>query len=65
MFFKVLVSVVYLIIDKKMCLDYMFLKQEGLSLHDKSFHNHTFDDISGTGIPEVLMNIMSCYGYTK
>ena len=43
----------------------MCIQQEKLSVQIKLFHNSTFRDISVIGIPEVLMNIMSCHGFAQ
>ena len=31
----------------------------------RGFENTTFNDTAGIGIPKLLMNIMSCHGFTK
>ena len=40
----------------------MCLQQDKLSSNEKSFQDITFNDISDTGIPDILMNIISCHG---
>ena len=61
--FRVLGSVVYTIIDNYICLDYMFLFQYKLFKHDRNFENK-LSDFSWMGIPEILMNFMSCHGFS-
>ena len=58
--FKVLGSVIYSCIVKYICLYYLCLHPDKLSLNYNSFQNSVFDDISGIIIPEVLRNIMYC-----
>ena len=42
-----------------MCLDFLGLLQDNLSKHEKKIETTKFNDLSGLGIPEILMNIMS------
>ena len=63
--FRVLVSVIYTIIDHLICLDYMYLIQDKLSKHDKNFVKKYFNYFSGIGVPEILMNLVSCHGFEK
>ena len=65
MLFKVLGSIIYYIIYKYICLDYLCVNQDKLSSNYKAFQNSAFGDISDIGIPEVLMNIMSFCGFSK
>ena len=65
MLFKMLGSIIYCIIDKYDYLYYLCLLKENLSLNDNSFENSTFDNISGTGITELLTNIMYCHSFRK
>ena len=46
-----------------MCLDFLGLLQDNLSKHEKKIETTKFNDLSGLGIPEILMNIMSYYGF--
>ena len=62
--YKVIVSVIYSYVDTFICIDYMGILQHKLSTSDKKFKNN-FNDFSGLGIPEILMNIMSCHGFQK
>ena len=57
---KVISPVVYCIMDNYACDDYLCCKQAKLHVANKGFENKTFNDILGIGIPELLMNIISC-----
>ena len=63
--FTVLVSVIYFIIAKYVCVDDLYLQQGLIYLTNKVSKNTTFDDISGIGIFEVLMRIMYCRGFPR
>ena len=63
--YKVTEAVVYTIIDDNICLDYLDLTQNRLSKHGNNFENTKFNNLSGLGIPEILMNIMSWHGSAK
>ena len=63
--FKVLGSVIYFIIDKFVCLYYLCLQEYLLSSNDRVFENPTFDNMFGTVITEVLINIMTCHKFSK
>ena len=43
----------------------MDLHQDKLSKHDNNFEKTKFKNLSGLGIPAILMNIMSCHGFYK
>ena len=58
-------DVIYAIIDNYICIDYLGLFQYKWSKHDNNFENTKFNNVSGLGIPEILMNIISCYGCSK
>ena len=62
--FKVLEIDIYSLFDSDMCLYYLCLHQEKLSKKDKLFNITTFDNISGVGITDVLINIISCHGFS-
>ena len=49
----------------KNCLYYLCIQQDKLSSNDMSFQDATFDGFPGIGIPEVLINIMYCCGFSK
>ena len=55
--------VIYGIIEKN--LYYLCIQQDKLSSNDMSFQDATFDGFPGIGIPEVLINIMYCCGFSK
>ena len=63
--FRAFVSVIYIIHDKFICIDYLSFHQDKLSKHDKTFSNTRFDNLSGIGIPDVLTNLMLCHGFFK
>ena len=65
MIFKVLSSVVYCITKNYACADYLYFPQTQLHVANKGFENITYNDISGIGIPELLMNIISCHGFVS
>ena len=65
MIFKVLSSVVYCIIKNHVCADYLCCPQTKLHAENKGFKNTTYNDISGIGIPEILMKIISCHGFVN
>ena len=56
--YKVLVFVLYIILEILICLDYLCLYQEKLSMQDKIFKNEILYYLSGIEIPDILMNIM-------
>ena len=62
--YKVIGSVIYSYIDHFLCLEYLGILQQKLSAFDKKFENK-FNYFSGLGIPEILMNIMSCHFFSK
>ena len=63
--YKVAEAVVYTIIDDNICLDYLDSTQKRLSKYGNNFENIKFNNLSGLGIPEILMNVMSCHGSAK
>ena len=64
--FKVLDVVISFFIDKYVWVDVLCLQIEAtlFSLH-RGFGDTLCDDLSGTGIPEILFNIVSCYGFIQ
>ena len=67
--FKVLSCVIYTIIRNYVCIDYLGYESKNLSelclgsggqfkLEEKSY-----EKILGIGIPDLLMNLMSCHGF--
>ena len=63
--YKVIGAVLYTIIDDYIYFDYMGLIQNKLSKHGNKFENIKFKGLSGLEIPEIYMDIMSCYGFAK
>ena len=62
--FKVLVEVIYCIIHKHVCIDYVSLvKYANILPFDKFFEDTYYNKINCIGISEVLMNIVSCHGF--
>ena len=58
--YKVIGSVIYTIIHEYIFVDYLGLLQEKLSKNDDNFKNTKFNYLYGLGIPDIMMNIMSC-----
>ena len=63
--YNVIGAVMYGIIDNYICHYFMGLFQERQSKHDNKFEKNKFNYLSGLGIPNILMNIMSCNGFDK
>ena len=64
--FKVLDFVVYTLIEKYLCVDYLCLQIEvKLLLLHRIFEDKSIYEISIVGIIEVLLHIVSCYSYNK
>ena len=61
--YKVIGCVIYSFIEYFICLDYLGI-QKNVSAYDKKFENK-FSGFSGLGITEILMNIISCPGFSK
>ena len=63
--------VIYTIIDKYVCIDYLFTEKKKISdfkiactgsrKHDGMDYNNLF----GIGIPDLLINMLSCHGFLK
>ena len=58
-------SVTYFIMNKYLYVGCTCLQKYPLYLEHKGFENRKLNDISGIGIPELLMNIMSCHGFVN
>ena len=58
-------AVIYTIIDDCIYFDYLVLLQETLSKNYNNFESTRFYNFYGLGIPDILMNIMSCHGCYK
>ena len=63
--------VIYTIIRKYVCIDYLSSdKSKWSDLHlgctGKNKHNDTdYDNVLGIGIPDLLLNLLSCHGFSK
>ena len=63
--------VIYTIVDKYVCIDYLGSEKSKLSdLHlggtGKDRHNDTdYDNVLGIGITDLLLNLLSCHGFLK
>ena len=69
--FKVLSCVIYKIIRNYVCIDYLgsdnFLKSD-LRLGpggSYKYFNKSYDNVLGFGIPDLLMNLLSCHRFLK
>ena len=67
--FKVLSCVIYTIISKYFCIDYLGYEKAklsdlciGVSGRYKHIDNN-YDNIFGFGIPDLLLNLLSCQGF--
>ena len=67
--FKVLSCVIYTIIDKYVCIDYLCTEKKrlielklGLTLKTKH-EDQDYDNLFGIGIPDIFMNMFSCQGF--
>ena len=66
--FKVLSCVIYTIIDKYVCIDYLCTEKRlgelklGLTLKTKH-EGMDYDNLFGIGIPDIFMNMLSCQGF--
>ena len=56
---------IYTMRDRFICIDYLCFHQHKYSNNDRNFSNTRSDKVSGKGIPDVLMNLMSCHGFAK
>ena len=64
--FMVLGVVVYCFIEKYVCVDYLILQREPkLSASHKKIEDTSFEELSGIVIPEILLNILSCCGFSN
>ena len=67
--FRVLSFVIYKIIDRFVCIDYLVTETNniselilGCSLKTKH-KNRDYDNLFGIGIPDIFMNMLSCQGF--
>ena len=67
--FKVLSCVVYTMIEKYVCIDYLCTLNNKLSEIKVNYANlnkhedQDYNNLFGIGIPDILMNIVSCHGF--
>ena len=63
----VLIFVVYTLIYNYVCIDYLSCQSKTLSAIscNPAFKNTSFNMLSGIGIKELLLNLVSCHGFTK
>ena len=63
----VLSCVVYFLIDNYVCIDYLSCQLKTLSSisYEPTFEDTSFNILLGIGIPELLLNLVSCHGFTK
>ena len=57
----------YYVIDNYFFIDYLCCQSKTISdiSRDKVFENKSYNELLGIGIPEVIMNLISCHGFTK
>ena len=63
--YKVIVSVIYSVIDNSICIDYLCILQNSYLLTTPSLGKTKFNVLSELGISEIRMNIISCHGLSK
>ena len=69
--FRVLSCVIYTIIDKYVCIDYLGSKKSKLSdlkigrTGSSKHHGMYYNNLFGIGIPDLLLNMLSCNGFLK
>ena len=67
--FKVLSCVIYTIIDRYVCIDYLGteikkLSELRLGCYLKTKHEGMdYDNLFGIGIPYIILNMLSCHGF--
>ena len=64
---RVLSCVVYSIIDNYVCIDYLLSQSKtSSSISSKpKFEDTIFNILLGIGIPELLLNLVSCHGFMR
>ena len=64
---RVLICVVYYLIDNYVCIYFLsFQSKTFSSISSKpKFEDTSFNILLGTGIPELLLNLVSCHGFMK
>ena len=69
--FRVSSCVIYTIIIKYVCIDYLGSEKSKLSdlcLGVSGRYKHldkNYDNVLGIGIPDLLLNLLSCHGFSK
>ena len=65
--YRVLSCVLYSVMYNYVWIDFLCCHSKTLSVisSDKIFEEASYNDLIGIGIPEVLMNLISCHGFTK
>ena len=65
--YRELSCVVYSLVDNYVCIDYLLFQSKTLSSisSQKTFEQTSFNILLGIGIPELLMNLVSCHGFMK
>ena len=65
--YRVLICFVYYLIDNYVCIHYLSCQSKTLiSISSKpTFEQTSFNVLLGIGIPELLVNLVSCHGFTK
>ena len=64
-------GIIYTIIDKYVCIDYLGFKKSKLGdlyldCTGSNKHNDTdYENVLGIGIPYLLLNLLSCHGFLK
>ena len=66
-FYRFLSGVLYSVIENYVCNNYLCCHSKKLSVisSDKIFGEASYNELLGIGIPEVLMNLVSCHGFMK
>ena len=65
--YRVLSCVVYYLMENYFCIEYLSCQSKTLgSISSKPiFEQTSFNILIGIGIPELLLNLVSCHGFTK
>ena len=68
--FKVLSCIIYIIISNYVCIDYLGYQRKikcttSWFCWELKTCKKSYDNVLGIGIPDLLMNLMSCHGFLK
>ena len=65
--YRVLNCVVYSLIENYVCIGYLSCQSKTLSFisYKPTFEQPSLNLLLGIGIPELLLNLVSCHGFTK